>query len=138
MISSKLSDIFDKKDTINNFFLGVFLLSFILSLLIFLTLSGNLSNLEEVENVSKLISVNFLLIIILIIISFRKIKENFNKERFKSKFKIQFTLLFLFITLIPSTLITVFSLIFFDQGIKIWLNDKITSNKWFKHIRVIL
>ena len=26
---------------------------------------------------------------------------------------------------IPSTLITIFSLIFFDQGIKIWFNDKI-------------
>ena len=34
-------------------------------------------------------------------------------------------MLFIFITLIPSTLITVFSLIFFDQGIKIWFNDKI-------------
>ncbi len=125
MILSKLSNLIHKKDTINICFLIVFLFAFILSLLIFLTLAGNLSNLEEVENVSQLISINFLLIVVLIIFSFVKIKENFNKEKFKSKFKIQFTLLFIFITLIPSTLITIFSLIFFDQGIKIWFNDKI-------------
>lgn len=125
MITPKYSDLINKNESINIFFLAIFLLSFILSLLIFLTLSGNLSNLEEIENVSKLITINFLLIVILILISVRKIKENFDEQRFKSKFKIQFTLLFIFITLIPSTLITIFSLIFFDQGIKIWFNDKI-------------
>ena len=125
MIDSKLHDFIDKKDSLNIFFLFLFSLSFVLSLLIFLTLTGNLSNLEQIDNVSDLIKINFILIVILILISFRKIKENFDNRKFKSKFKVQFTLLFIFITLIPSTLITIFSLIFFDQGIKIWFNDKI-------------
>ncbi len=125
MIDSKLNDLIDKKDSLNIFFLFLFSLSFVLSLLIFLTLTGNLSNLEQIDNVSDLIKINFTLIVILILISFRKIKENFDNRKFKSKFKVQFTLLFIFITLIPSTLITIFSLIFFDQGIKIWFNDKI-------------
>ncbi len=125
MIDSKSFDFIDIKGSFNILFLIIFFISFVLSLLIFLTLSGNLSNLEEIENVSNLISINFILIVILILISAAKIKENFNQKEFKSKFKIQFTLLFIFITLIPSTLITIFSLIFFDQGIKIWFNDKI-------------
>ncbi len=125
MIDSKLNDLIDKKDSLNIFFLFLFSLSFVLSLLIFLTLTGNLSNLEQIDNVSDLIKINFTLIVILILISFRKIKENFDNRKFKSKFKVQFTLLFIFITLIPSTLITIFSLIFFDQGVKIWFNDKI-------------
>ncbi len=97
MIVSKYFDLKEKKDLINIFFIIIFACSFILSFVIFLTLSGNLSNLEEVENVSKLISINFVLIITLILISIKKIKENFDKEKFKSKFKIQFTLLFIFI-----------------------------------------
>ncbi len=125
MIDSKLHYFIDKRDSLNIFFLFLFSLSFVLSLLIFLTLTGNLSNLEQIDNVSDLIKINFILIVILILISFRKIKENFDNRKFKSKFKVQFTLLFIFITLIPSTLITIFSLIFFDQGIKIWFNDKI-------------
>ena len=125
MIIKRLFDLADKKDSLNIFFFFIFLSSFILSLLIFLTLAGNLSNLEEIDNVSNLISINFVLIIVLILISVKKIKDNFQKEKFKSKFKLQFTLLFIFISLIPSTLITVFSLIFFDQGVKIWFNDKI-------------
>ena len=125
MINSKLLEIINQKDKLNIFFLVVFFSSFILSFLIFLTLSGYLSNLEQIENVSKLISANFILIVILILISAKKIKENFNQEKLKSKFKIHFTLLFIIITLIPSTIITIFSLIFFDQGIKIWFNDKI-------------
>ena len=111
MIDSKLNDLIDKKDSLNIFFLFLFSLSFVLSLLIFLTLTGNLSNLEQIDNVSDLIKINFTLIVILILISFRKIKENFDNRKFKSKFKVQFTLLFIFITLIPSTLITIFSLI---------------------------
>ncbi len=125
MIGSKFSEILDRNEKFNFFFLLVFFLSLILSLLIFLTLSGYLSNLEQIENVSKLISFNFILIIILILVSVKKIKDNFSQEKLKSKFKIQFTLFFIIITLIPSTLITIFSLIFFDQGIKIWFNDKI-------------
>ena len=70
-------------------------------------------------------TINFAIIVILILISAGKIKENIDQTKFKSKFKVHFTLLFIFITLIPSTLITVFSLIFFDQGLKIWFNDKI-------------
>ena len=125
MIKEKVFEFVDKKDSINMIFLTLFSLSFILSLLIFLTLTGNLSNLEEIDNVSNLISINFTIIIFLILISVGKIKENIDQRKFRSKFKVHFTLLFIFITLIPSTLITVFSLIFFDQGVKIWFNDKI-------------
>ena len=125
MIKEKVFEFVDKKDSINIIFLTLFSLSFILSLLIFLTLTGNLSNLEEIDNVSNLISINFTIIIFLILISVGKIKENIDQRKFRSKFKVHFTLLFIFITLIPSTLITVFSLIFFDQGVKIWFNDKI-------------
>ena len=127
MTGSKIIGFFDKKNIINVFFLLIFLFSFVISLGIFLTLSGKLSNLEEIDNVSNLISINFILIIFLILISIKKIKDNFRQEKLKSKLKIQFTLFFIFITLIPTTLITIFSLIFFDQGIKIWFNDKITS-----------
>ena len=125
MIKERILQFVDKKDLTNIIFLILFSLSFILSLLIFLTLTGNLSNLEEIDNVSNLISINFAIIVLLILISVGKIKENFDQRKFRSKFKVHFTLLFIFITLIPSTLITVFSLIFFDQGIKIWFNDKI-------------
>ena len=125
MIKERILQFVDKKDLTNVIFLILFSLSFILSLLIFLTLTGNLSNLEEIDNVSNLISINFAIIVLLILISVGKIKENFDQRKFRSKFKVHFTLLFIFITLIPSTLITVFSLIFFDQGIKIWFNDKI-------------
>ena len=113
MTKERILQLTDKKDLTNVIFLILFSLSFILSLLIFLTLTGNLSNLEEIDNVSNLISINFAVIVLLIIISVGKIKENFDQRKFRSKFKVHFTLLFIFITLIPSTLITVFSLIFF-------------------------
>ena len=47
------------------------------------------------------------------------------KKKTKSKFRLQFTLLFIIISFIPTTLITIFSLIFFDQGVKIWFNEKL-------------
>ncbi len=125
MIRERLFEFVEKNDSTNITFLILFSLSFILSLLIFLTLTGNLSNLEEIDKVSSLISINFAIIVILILISVGKIKENIDQKKFRSKFKVHFTLLFIFISLIPSTLITIFSLIFFDQGIKIWFNDKI-------------
>jgi two-component system nitrogen regulation sensor histidine kinase NtrY len=111
----------------NQFFLFVFLISFLLSLIIFLSLSGYLSNLEEVENISFLISINFALIILLILLSLKKIFEIFIKKKIKSNFRVQFTSLFIIISLIPTTLITVFSLIFFDQGIKNWFNERINQ-----------
>ena len=52
MIKERIFEFFDKKDSTNMIFLILFLFSFILSLLIFLTLTGNLSNLEEIDNVS--------------------------------------------------------------------------------------
>ena len=58
MIKEKVFEFVGKKDSTNITFLILFLLSFILSLLIFLTLTGNLSNLEEIDNVSNLISIN--------------------------------------------------------------------------------
>ena len=53
----------------NLLFLAIFFSSFTLSLIIFLSLSGNLSNLEQIEEVSGLISTNYVLILALIIIS---------------------------------------------------------------------
>ena len=85
MIREKVVEFVGKKDSINMIFLILFSLSFILSLLIFLTLTGNLSNLEEIDNVSNLISINFAIIIILILISAGKIKENIDQRKFRSK-----------------------------------------------------
>ena len=44
-------------------FFFIFLTSLILSFTIFLSLSGNFSNLEQVQEISKLISANYILII---------------------------------------------------------------------------
>ena len=109
----------------NILFLSIFTISFVVSFLIFISLIGNIPNLEEVKSVSKLIQVNYFFVIILIIISIRNIVNIFYSQKLKSKFKIKITSLFIFITLIPAFLITVFSFIFFDQGLKIWFNDKI-------------
>ena len=54
-----------------------------------------------------------------------KIYKIFKEKQFKSKFRVQFTSLFIIISFIPTTLITLFSLIFFDQGVKIWFNEKL-------------
>ena len=108
----------------NLIFFLFFTASFLLSLIIFLSLSGNLSNLEQVNEVSNLISTNYILILVLIF--FQSIKfTKFLLKKTKSKFRLQFTLLFIIISFIPTTLITIFSLIFFDQGVKIWFNEKL-------------
>ena len=109
----------------NILFLSIFTISFVVSFLIFITLIGNIPNLEQVGSVSTLIQVNYFFVIVLIIISIRNIVNIFYSQKLKSKFKIKITSLFIFITLIPAFLITVFSFIFFDQGLKIWFNDKI-------------
>ena len=109
----------------NILFLSTFIISFVVSFLIFISLIGNIPNLEQVKSVSTLIQVNYFFVIILIIISIRNIINIFYLQKLKSKFKIKITSLFIFITLIPAFLITVFSFIFFDQGLKIWFNDKI-------------
>ena len=62
----------------------------------------------------------------MILISLNKIFKIFVEKKLKSKFRIQFTSLFIIISLIPTSLITIFSLIFFDQGVKNWFNDKIS------------
>ncbi len=109
----------------NLVFFLLFLASLILSFVIFLSLSGNFSNLEQVQEISKLISANYIFIIGLILISINKIYKIFKEKQFKSKFRVQFTSLFIIISFIPTTLITLFSLIFFDQGVKIWFNEKL-------------
>ena len=111
----------------NFFFLLIFFISFLISLTIFLSLSGYLSNLGQVEEVSLMISVNFFLIILLILIFLNKIFKIFIQKKLKSRFRIQFTYLFIVISLIPTSLITIFSLVFFDQGVKNWFNDKISQ-----------
>ncbi|MAZ46780.1 MAG: hypothetical protein CMM98_04315 [Rickettsiales bacterium] len=106
-------------------FILIFSASLILSLVIFLSLSGNFSNIEQVQEISNLISANYILIVCLILISISKIYKIFKERQFKSKFRVQFTSLFIIISFIPTTLITIFSLIFFDQGVKIWFNEKL-------------
>ena len=106
-------------------FFFIFLISLILSFAIFLSLSGNFSNLEQVQEISTLISANYILIVGLILISINKIYKIFKEKQFKSKFRVQFTSLFIIVSFIPTTLITIFSLIFFDQGVKIWFNEKL-------------
>ncbi|PPR42741.1 MAG: Sensor protein ZraS [Alphaproteobacteria bacterium MarineAlpha8_Bin1] len=118
------------KNEIQNFiFILIFIISFSISLIIFLMLSGYLSDLQNEEKISSLLSVNFSMIIILIIISLDKIIKIFffKKNKIKSNLRIQFTSLFLIITFIPTTIVTVFSLIFFDQGVKLWFNDKLNQ-----------
>ena len=83
-LKDKLKD-FGKKNFQNVAFLIFFSISFVLSLIIFLTLSGNLSNLEEVDKVSSLISVNFVMIIFLIIFSLNNIFRIFIQKKIKSK-----------------------------------------------------
>ncbi len=110
----------------NLLFIFIFFISFVISLIIFLSLSGYLLNLGQVEDVSILISINFFLIVLLILISLNKIFKIFIEKKLKSKFRIQFTSLFIIISFIPTSLITIFSLVFFDQGVKNWFNDKIS------------
>ena len=124
-MSTNLKNFFKSINKSNFIFLAIFFISFILSFLLFIILIGSFPNLEQVENVWSLIQINFLLVIILIIISIKKIIDIFYLQKLKSKFKIKITSLFIFITLIPAFLITVFSFIFFDQGLKIWFNEKI-------------
>ena len=95
----------------NILFLSIFTLSFVVSFLIFISLIGNIPNLEQVKSVSTLIQVNYFFVIILIF-SIRNIVNIFYSQKLKSKFKIKITSLFIFITLIPAFLITVFSLSF--------------------------
>ena len=61
----------------NLLFIFIFFISFVISLIIFLSLSGFLLNLGQVEDVSILISINFFLIILLILISLNKIFKIF-------------------------------------------------------------
>ena len=121
--------LFFKNEIQNYIFILIFVLSFSISLIIFLMLSGYLSDLQNEDQISLLLSVNFSLIVILIIISLDKIIKVFffKKNKIKSNLRIQFTSLFLIITFIPTTIVTVFSLIFFDQGVKLWFNDKLNQ-----------
>jgi len=137
MIFLKKLNNFMKNNSQNIFFLLIFFLSFLLSLTIFILLSGYLSNPVEIEKISFLLSINFLMVILLIILSVDRIIRIFilKKSKIKSNLRIQFTSLFIFITLIPTTIVTIFSLIFFDQGIKLWFNDKVSQVvKGSKHI----
>ena len=113
----------------NYLFIIIFLVFLFLSLLIFLKLSGYLSDQQNVQQISRLLSINFSLIIVLIFISLDKIRKIFffKKNKIRSNLRIQFTSLFIVISLIPTTIVTLFSLIFFDQGVKLWFNDKLNK-----------
>ena len=74
----------------NILFLSIFTISFVVSFLIFISLIGNIPNLEQVGSVSTLIQVNYFFVIILIIISIRNIVNIFYSQKLKSKFKIKY------------------------------------------------
>ena len=94
--------------SVQNFlFFLFFLSSFFLSLIIFLSLSGNLSNLEQVEEVSFLILCNYFLIIILILFSINKIIGIFVQKKTQSKFRLKFTSLFIIISFTSAKIETI-------------------------------
>ena len=116
----------------NQFFYFFFILSFILSILILLILSGYLIKLENYDEISKLLITDLSLIIILILITFFKVMRilKFQKKKVLTKGKNlhnQITILLSIITIIPSIAVTGFSIIFFDQGVKTWFNEKVNT-----------
>ena len=71
----------------------------------------------------------FIILIIVFIIAYRiKILWSYKKTKNSgSNLHIQLSALFAFLTLIPSVLVTLFSLIFFDQGVKNWFSGKVQT-----------
>ncbi len=108
----------------------LFASSFLLSFFIFLILSGYIKNQFFLFDLSHLLIMNlFIILIIVFIIAYRiKILWSYKKTKNSgSNLHIQLSALFAFLTLIPSVLVTLFSLIFFDQGVKNWFSGKVQT-----------
>ena len=73
----------------NILFLSTFIISFVVSFLIFISLIGNIPNLEQVKSVSTLIQVNYFFVIILIIISIRNIINIFIYKNLSPNLKLK-------------------------------------------------
>ena len=127
----KFLDIFSlklkKQENIIFFFL--FITSFFLSLAIFIIISGFFKD-TDILDVSSLLILDLLIILLIIFVTFLKVRRIIisRKERKSGSYlHIQLSVIFGLITFIPSILVTVFSLLFFDQGIKIWFAKKVST-----------
>ena len=117
----------------NFFFLLFFISAFLLSFLIFLLLTGRITEISNYNLISNLLFADLLIILLLIFLTTLKVfkifkrKNNENKigDKDSSNLHTRITLLITVITLIPSLSVTIISIIFFDQGIKAWFNEKV-------------
>ncbi len=114
----------------NSILFLLFASSFLLSFFIFLILSGYIKNQFFLFDLSHLLIMNLFIILIIVFIIIYRIKILWSYKKTKnsgSNLHIQLSALFAFLTLIPSVLVTLFSLIFFDQGVKNWFSGKVQT-----------
>ncbi len=107
----------------------LFISAFLLSLFIFVIISGFFKK-TDVLDVSNLLIIDLLIILAIIFVTFMKVKRllvSRREGRSGSNLHIQISGTFVLITFIPSILVTVFSLLFFDQGIKVWFAKKVST-----------
>ncbi len=117
----------------NLVFLILFILAFTLSFFIFLLLTGRISEISDYSLISNLLLTDILIIVLLIFLTSFKVLRILKSKKDKKKKKksrssnlhTRITILITVITLIPSLSITFLSIIFFDQGIKAWFNEKV-------------
>ena len=113
----------------NLIFFSLFVSAFLLSFFIFIDITGFFSS-SNILDVSKLLILDLLIILLIILQTFFKVRRIWlsrREGRSGSSLHIQLSFLFGIITFIPSILVTVFSLLFFDQGIKIWFAKKVST-----------
>jgi two-component system, NtrC family, nitrogen regulation sensor histidine kinase NtrY len=127
----KFLDIFSLKlkKQENMIFFFLFITSFFLSLAIFVIISGFFID-TDILDVSSLLILDLLIILLIIFVTFLKVRRIINSRKegkSGSYLHIQLSAIFGLITLIPSILVTVFSLLFFDQGIKTWFAKKVST-----------
>ena len=126
-LKNNLNNIGGKENII---LLILFLFSFLLSLFIFLVISGFFNYNTKLINVSLLLIFNSILVFLIILFISYKVRNLllFRKEgRSGSYLQIQLSSFFAIITFIPSILVTIFSILFFDQGIKTWFTEKVNT-----------
>ncbi len=117
----------------NFFFLLFFISAFLLSFLIFLLLTGRITEISNYNLISNLLFTDLLIILLLIFLTTLKVFKIFKRknnekkigDKDSSNLHTRITLLITVITLIPSLSVTIISIIFFDQGIKAWFNEKV-------------
>ena len=119
---------FVKKE--NQIFFILFLCSFFLSFFIFLILTGQFTKFDNQSLISSILIADLLIILLLIgqtSLKVFRIFKNQEKKTTKSSKNLhtQITLLITIIALIPSLMVTLSSIIFFDQGIKNWFDEKV-------------